>query len=97
MTNCLFFSVKYRLSHRDSKIHIENHIINIIKEHGFRSSILRYMRYVGIIHSLMMLFLPHFYITEDGFRYDYECIYGKIERTAIDKFNYGYEFIEKFD
>lgn len=68
--NCLSFSIKYKINHRDSRIKIESNIFIMLSKHGLDKRIIKYFFYVGPLNTLKIIFIPHFYIVHDGHRYD---------------------------
>lgn len=100
--NCLIFSIIFKRKHKDFKVCIENHLINILKEYGFRNiskTLFRYMKFIGFVNSLRVIFEPHFYISDGVYRYD--CVNNsklpRYTKTVLNEPVHGYQYQEDFE
>jgi hypothetical protein len=94
--NCLVFSLKYKAKHKDVKIRIEHHVLNIINKHGVGKSLFRFFKIIGLIETLLIIIEPHFYVVENGFRLDAEP-YSKLLRYTKTKIGGEKESVKCFE
>jgi hypothetical protein len=94
--NCLVFSLKYKAKHKDVKIRIEHHVINIINKHGFGKSLFRFFKIIGLIETLLIIIEPHFYVVDNGFRLDADP-YSKLLRYSKTKISCEIESVKYFE
>ena len=85
--NCLTFSIRYKIRHKNSKIHMESHLANIIKLHGVDRSLFRYFRFLGFHTTFLVIFEPHFYVVDGNYRYDHDNSY---KHTHYRGYSYRY-------
>lgn len=100
--NCLTFSVIFKKKHKNFKIHVENHLVNILKQYGVKNchkTLFRYLRYIGFVNSLRVIFEPHFYVSDGVYRYDCgkNSKLPRYTKTLLKEPVHGYQYEEDFE
>lgn len=65
---CLEFAIRYKIKHKKSKIKIE--MFSSLKKINDMGTLIRFLKNIGVVNSLFVLTIPHFYIIDEGFRYE---------------------------